>query len=438
MSPRAALDPILDARLGVLESGLNRTAEVCEAQNSKLKLKHYPVDADTWNRAFTNVRTAAQGAVDQIDLLRDEFADGGETDESAWRRYQHLMVATKEISQTCMELMGAFSLRDQMPPDETNFFFDQKICRVTEKLAERCDKLTDPKVNPLLAIPASEAVLAETMVRIIRLRFPDWTIWTLPLVALEYARVVLPEIPQLQDAVDDEVRRRMEDDPREGEEERARAQEVIEREVTLMIADAFGVYVMGPAYVCAAVLLRYEPVTSDAVETSDLERAETMFAVTARLYSDETGGDAPRPPQPPAQFIDQYVRPTWEGVLQRVAPELDTVPIRERAARFAVRAARKVARATYSTGFVAYAETGAHWQRAEQISNAWLSELLGAGGQMSPMPESYELREVLNAAWRSRLTRPEAIDWLAVKARQALAVGDDEGPQEIVNPKATP
>ena len=420
MSDRASLDPILEERLRALDRDLGRTIDVCDAKTRDLEFQQYPVDADAWNRAFKTVRASAHTAQQRIEDLRTDFAEEGEDARGAWRRHQLLTAETRDVCRACMELLGGFALRDHMPADKSDRFLDQKICHFTEKIAELCNELTTPDLNPLLAIPAAEDPLAETMARIIRLRFPEWTIWTLPLVAYEYARVVFDDIEQLQAAIDDEVRRRMEDDEPPSQKDVALA-------VTTQLADVFGTYVMGPAYACAAVMLRLEPIASDGVEKGDLERVATLFATVQRLYGDED----------PAVFVKENLRRPWELALEGVESTADEKRIKQ-AERFAARALRIVERTTYADAkFESYAETGEHWARAKKLSESWCIEQGGKGADPNA-PKRFRLREVLNAAWRSRLMMPGSREDFAGLAREAsdtVFQREAAGPGEIPRPK---
>jgi hypothetical protein len=418
----AEIDEILDARLRVLERNLTRTIEACDATKRDLDFPEYPVDRDAWNRAFKQVRGNAQTTAGRIEDLRTEIEAGEEDPHGAWLRYRVLHGETREVCRTCVELMGGFALRDRMPADQRDRFLDRKICLFTEKLAERCGKLTDPDLNPLLAIPTAEDALSETVTRIIRLRFPEWTMWTLPLVAYEYARVVFADIPQLQQAIEDELTRRLQENPAQEHE-----REQIRAAITTMMADVFGTYIMGPAYVCAAVLLRLEPLGGGP----DVERAETMFAAAQRLYDPDR--------QDPGRFVRDHVRSTWDATMGLVASGEELEALRKRAERFSRRALRTVMQTTYAeAAFPEYTEEGEHWSRAKALSEAWRAQLQDES-RRGPEDEAYELREVLNAAWRCRLLQPDRVSDFARQAREACdaVIGRGErGPKEITHPKS--
>ena len=411
---------MLSSRLKLLDRNLERIVQVCDWRKRELEFTAYPVDGDVWNRAFRSVRARAQVIQEGIHNLRTDFAEGRKDSAGAWKQYKHMHREASDVGRACIELMGGFVLRDHMP--EGGGLLDRRLCLFTEELAQRCNELTDPNLNPPPAIPALQDPLAETMTRVIRLRFPDWDLWALPLVAYEYAKVVFDDVQQLKQAISDEVDRRRQDDP-------SLDPEGLQRSIETLMADVFGTYVMGPAYVCAAVLLRLEPPGADGSEHElDLERAETMFAATRKLYKEEA----------PAVFIRESVEKIWAEACDPVGPGVALEAIRDRADRFAARALRTVQQTTYAEAeFATYADVGEHWNRAASLSDCWRAELKDEPTQSAP--GTVDLREVLNAAWRSRLQSPpsDAADF-ARRARDACANVIDTsgaGPQALTSPK---
>src|SRR4051812_529025 len=413
----AAPDALLTARLAALDTNLERTIQVCDARERELLFQQYPVDSETWNRAFRRVRDSAQEIRDNMSELAADLASDDETPQGAWGRYDEYYGHTKNVARACGELMGGFALRDQMPV--AGNFLDQRICLLTENLTALCNKLTDPDLNPVFAIPTPDARVGATLTRVIRLQFPEWSVWTLPLVTYEYARVVFDDLPGLKTAVAKEVGRRQVKEP-------GTTHELVEA----CMADVFGTYVMGPAYVCAAVLLRLEPLRTGAVSGDDTERAETMFAALRELYGDEGA---------PFRFVAEHVVPVWRGAREVIAPGVDREAVEARAREFARRAVQKVQNTTYAEAkFFDYANVGEHWMRAKELAEGWVKEFAGEGAAGAP-PAGIELREVLNAGWCARLLRPASTpDFARRRLDQCTATVTRPGPgqQGLTNPKS--
>jgi hypothetical protein len=192
----------------------------------------------------------------------------------------------------------------------------------------------------------------------------------------------------------------------------------------------FGTYVMGPAYVCAAVLLRLEPLQTGAASEADTERAETMFAALRELYGEQGA---------PFRFVEEHVVPVWRGARAVVDPGADCTAVEKRAGEFARRAVQKVQNTTYAEArFFDYADVGEHWMRAKQLAEGWVKEF-GGEGAAAAAPAGIELREVLNAGWCARLLKPASTPDFAVRTLdQCTAVVSRPGPgqQGLTNPKS--
>src|SRR6185503_8084314 len=88
---------------------------------------------------------------------------------------------SQEVFCECLEYIGGLALRDRG--------FDQRICDIGDHLIVSCAKDWNNLKWQSLTILAAQERLGQTMARIIRLRFPEWTIWTLPFTAREFAHV---------------------------------------------------------------------------------------------------------------------------------------------------------------------------------------------------------------------------------------------------------
>src|SRR5262249_16861778 len=138
----------------------------------------------------------------------------------------------------------------------------------------------------------------KTRVRIIRLRFPEWRIWDLPLAAHELGHVVIGENLESEEKPENADQRILtpfiqrqraslvRQDPgfkqmsmkrRSGVQQAA---QWAESRIHEFLADAFATYTMGPAYACSAILLRLHPLI-DAKDgrPSDAQRAHVILSM---------------------------------------------------------------------------------------------------------------------------------------------------------------
>src|SRR5271157_2663315 len=124
-----------------------------------------------------------------------------------------------------------------------------------------------------LTIPASAEKTEKTLAYMIRLGFPEWTIWALPLAAYGLGYVVIESRPDLHQNVGS-----IPGDPFGRDH------------VSSLLADVFATYTLGPAYVCANLLLRLNPFGAALV--ADRLRAAVLLATLEWMNSDHGEGTA--------------------------------------------------------------------------------------------------------------------------------------------------
>jgi hypothetical protein len=149
---------------------------------------------------------------------------------------------------------------------------DGGICQIADDLMEELRQRTDISWSRL-TIPG-EAALFGQLAEIIRVPFPEFTIWSLPLTGHEFGHLVAQELRVLDgDAYTFPFRELV---------DRAGPGGQTERFLQEYFADIFATYVHGPAYLCLAVVLRFDPVTAHVDgrdHPSGMRRVGVMLAV---------------------------------------------------------------------------------------------------------------------------------------------------------------
>jgi hypothetical protein len=148
--------------------------------------------------------------------------------ESAWE--ETAGEKNQLIFSDYVDFLSGLALRDKG--------WDNSICQIADELIAN---LLQAKMWDPLTIPSSHG--AVTLAKIIRMGFPEWTIWGLPLAAHELGLVAVSVDDTLGSYIDDQA----------GDDEELR------RQMQVCLADAFATCTMGPAYACAALLLRFNP-----------------------------------------------------------------------------------------------------------------------------------------------------------------------------------
>lgn len=411
-----------------------------------LNLAH-PPEQNLW---LTAVRGIGREADDLLSGLGKAMAaltepDGDAAVADAWSCYIDSVRRSEEIFRDCMELLGGIALRDRLTDEFVWSFADELISECAEAVGQQTS----------FAIPAFEDTLSSTMRRVARVNFPDWHLWTLPLVAYEYGQVVLREtalgklvvelaheenrpqvlrlIPTLRDSldtVDNEDTRswvnttldQVEQDPtaavtrlatlaeflsiarvgatadlaRASARTIEESQKEAEDRLGVLAADVFATFSTGPAYACAALVLRLNPASSrEPGRPSDDDRAKVVLSTLDHM----TQGQGPH-----FGDIRTTLEQEWTTLAAGTAPgsaraadDPDLSPTSidvERVVRHIRDRVPRPEKAEY---------TAALWRRAMTQGDTWWAAIKNDGDLVPALADDAQLRDVFNAAWHARL-----------------------------------
>jgi hypothetical protein len=227
-----------------------------------------------------------------------------------------------------------------------------------------------------------------TLARIVRLGFPEWTIWALPLAVHEFGLVAVT-IEKIEEFVAQQVSH---------EDDRHRLQ--------VCLADAFATHMMGPAYACAVILLRLDPCT--AFEPGDHRLTEMRARVVLAMLKDIDGQGEPTEEGAYGAIHDR-LETEWNDALQQVGSS-DALTPQENAD---IESWVKLISETMGR---VRALSPQLWPRIEEL--AACLDLAQVGNIRLRYDD--ELRSVLNAAWKRRideddLSRVDEVAKAAVK-----------------------
>lgn len=168
---------------------------------------------------------------------------------------------------------------------------DNGICDLADEYLKHLARVTAIEWQRMTILADSE--FFAPMTDIIRMRYPHFSIWNLPVLAHEFGHFVTPRLQDRLERTDPlrEFRRRIRTEARtdvppqlaDGAEERA------SKHLDEFIADAFAAYAAGPAYVCACILLRFEPAHADEEgpdHPADGRRAYLLFRLLETFSAD--------------------------------------------------------------------------------------------------------------------------------------------------------
>jgi uncharacterized protein YbdZ (MbtH family) len=350
--------------------------------------------------------------------LREAEGDGAaEAPPAAWARYRELVGDQDQfgVFQEYVDVAGGLSLRGTG--------MDQHFCAMADWLSDHWTSVVS--LPYWFAIPARKDPAAKPS--IIRLGFPEWTIWALPLFAHEFGRILVDENTEFQGHVDDlvgeiagEPAKELKDDALERERQARGAR------IRMYLADAFATYVMGPAYACACLLLKLDP--TEVGQTTqdqgwDRVRAEVVLGTLGKLdpgYQSKLGE------------ITKTLRDSWTAALTQLGPEASgdgeltlVQPVVDRAV-----AVLELIEEQNETRIRFDDEA---WVEADRQAATYFGDLV-PGAEPPPDAEQatkakptfdlegVTLPDVLNAAWSQRLKYPDAkmADTIADRVRERI------------------
>lgn len=202
-----------------------------------------------------------------LELVRDDVSgvDDGFALDGYWETLTRHMKECVELFNESLNFLGGALLRNLKQVDELCQISDALLAELSKRAGEDWNRFT---------ILAEGNFFTETT-GIIRLPFPDYSVWNLPVAVHELGHYVGPRIRDAASA-----------SPFDNELEQLRAshadQEEAKRQVNFWreeFADVFATYASGPAYACACLLLAFNP-----ADDSTYKDGKTHPAYARRAY----------------------------------------------------------------------------------------------------------------------------------------------------------
>jgi hypothetical protein len=291
---------------------------------------------------------------------------GNVPDVEAWKKFRVASLRSQDIFAEYLDFLGGLALRD--------IGFDEGISRISEDLI-RTYKTNQPPSYPWLALPAARPdTVAKTLARIVRVGFPEWTVWALPFTAHAFWHVIARD--DLEDVVLQET-----------------ALEAIPERLQTCLADAFATYTMGPAYAYAAFYLLLNPLDAFAanpanpadtagLRVGDDTRAQAILAMLVSM--DDTNADNEY------KTIALSLGGMWAAAMEQAAAGQRTAQTASDNASVAllVGALWNVLGKCQCASF-----PSSHWDQMETLEQVLVDRPL----------QILELRSVLNSMWKARV-----------------------------------
>ena len=330
--------------------------------------------------------------------------------EEGWSELVTLQAGAKPLEEETLSFLGSVLIRqdglDREPHSLTGNGDGPSLCALADRLLAEYEERTGLAWNSRTILGPGALVDLDT--EIIRIRFPDWSLWSLPIVAHEFAHVVARVTPHFRD-----LQRNYPYTLTTDEAVAARLSAQLEE----LFADIFATYSCGPAFAAAMIALHFDPVTAHAGRRNHpthRQRVDVICQTLAAMEAASEGG----PGDASFAGVGQRLSQLWRESLDRAGtpPEPDEPPLL-RPDEVGPKLFEAVA-ASYRLG--ATYERAA-WERALELAG----ELRYGGFSLAAVRQRYpeaRLHDILNVLWCARLVPQYSVHDLE---EVALSLGND-------------
>ena len=360
-------------------------------------------------RLVSNLADAVKERRDALDDLREEAeeADGkGDGDAAAraarWQRFLELEAQCRRLFVDYLDLLRGIALRDSG--------LDDGLCRIADGLVGELDTFGKAPWESI-TIPAGQELRDDPVTGFVRIGFPEWSVWTLPLTAVEFASFLIVQHPntaksraeseaQLAALVDgglvipDDALVSMIDRlglPADPALRAPLVREALHRLAGMITLECVATALMGPAYAWSALLMRVDPLSGHPL----VERLRRQAVVSTLELLEERGRTASR---------TDLLEAEWTALLDSAGSwppnEIDAAlePIVTEAAKGAV---ERDPNPMYEGDWVVIVALAD--RLLQDLDPAAVVAEVTAANNLSPT-----LRHVVNAGWVARLAQPNA------------------------------
>jgi hypothetical protein len=365
---------LLSARIGTLERDVQRVEKAFASDSISPELRQrVRARFDT----LLNKQRLALGA------LREQMAP--ERGKKAWAAFQTIAADCDRLFSESLAFLSGVLVRGAG--------LDDRMCEVADTLLDELARMTDIPWARLTTL-GDEAAF-DRVAGIIRVPFPEFTVWSLPVTGHEFGHVVARELREagvlkdelnthpFQDIVDEAGGGRLEDHLHE------------------LFADVFATYALGPSFLCKEVVLTFDPTTAyqpGATHPMSAARVHVMCRTLERMEVK---------PEGTLEVILDRVESTWQDGLESAGqPRL----LKERIDSDALERLDRWLEDFYGLLAAELPNARYHgWLRFTRLTQE-LETTVKEGNLLDDIEaiEDDSLADILNAVWIYRAYRPES------------------------------
>jgi hypothetical protein len=330
-----------------------------------------------------------------------EKATNGQPLEPCWRELSKLQRDSDKVFGECLVFIhGALARKAGL---------DEEICSFTDKLLDDLAIYSDVSWGRFTLLATSEFYLDTA--EIIRVRYPEVSLWSLPLATHEFGHYLGP---QLRESKAGQYAYPFQEILKTADE---KASDDLHTQnwyhLQEHFADLFATYALGPAYAAAFIMLRMNPAESQDNLPSHPSAARRVHGILWVL--DKMDDLQPAPRGRPFHDVTARLRNTWQNSLRETGNAEKLADVE--ASLTDQRMAQLLELLTGNTP-PRLMFGGADWARAQQMAEQWITGMPA----IAIPPDGLTRRDVLNGAWLARLQVPDQSPYAVnAIATQALA-----------------
>lgn len=326
-------------------------------------------------RLTTSLDSRCHELTDEVNELRRRLQQGDDP-RDVWIAYEKTLEnGCQDLFADYVDFLAGLTLRDNALDDE--------VCAITDALLAEI-----PRQVKHLALPARRPTLSTALNKLVKVGFPEWTIWNIPLVGHEIGLALAAE----------EWGRQL-----IGAAGALPARSVAVR--TVLFADAYAAYTIGPAYGCAMTLLRFQPNHDTAGDDapSDVERSVVVMAVQRYAGRGSAGF------QDVTDRTEQYWTEAVTHLGGLAGPPVEVEELTD--------FADQICHALGAERIEVFDRT--RWATVETLAGTLTQE----SGKDARAGRDVDARVLLNAAWVARLANPPSdIRWATTLTSRVQAI----------------
>ena len=341
-----------------------------DARTAKTLLQHPAMSRPANKAALRRFEKAFNDREREFERLHSYVSDSASHAE-CWGQLRSIRTDFHDTLRESLAFLGALLVRQSE--------MDERYTAVVDTLLWELASVAPPGVDwPSVTIAVGDAFspLAGT----VRTRYPDFTIWALPVVGHEVGHLLVQELRSLS------ANARSQDFPlvdlaaRQAKDNANPAlHDLMIRE---LLADLIGVWSLGPAFACSSILLRFTPRDADKIIARHPPEVERVYVVLRGL----------RRVDPEYADLVSMLEAIWADLLT----PLNLAPL-----------ANPEAAILDACVEDAMAILDEHLSGARYAGRTYARSLVQplATGQLAPaeIAAKYNIRDIANAAWIARL-----------------------------------